>query len=330
MRTAPGVAARIWGGVKPDGYMLMLLGTVALASVLPVRGTAAAIADVAADTGIVLLFLLHGARLSRAAVIDGARNWRLHLAIAAITFAIFPLIGLAIRAVPWIDPMLATGLLFLTLLPSTVQSSIALTAIARGNVAGAVCSASLSNVAGIFVTPLLVALLIGGGQHDYALGSIIPIVAMLLLPFVAGHLSRPWTGATIERHRRVTMLADRGSILLLVYTAFSAAVVGGLWHRVSPGDLAAVVALCALVLAAVLLLSAAIGRWCRFDRADRITLQFCGSKKSLAAGVPMAGVLFAAPQVGAILLPLMLFHQMQLIVCAMLARRYAADAEGAI
>lgn len=325
--TGRGTASRIWANVKPDGYIVLLVGVVVLASVLPVRGAAVAVADGAADTGIVVLFFLHGARLSRQAVLDGARHWRLHLTIAAMTFVLFPVIGLAIRAVPWIDPVLATGLLFLTLLPSTVQSSIALTAVARGNVAAAVCSASFSNLAGIFVTPLLVALLIGGGQHGHAFGSVTTIVAMLLLPFVAGHLLRPWIGATIARHRQATTLVDRGSILLVVYTAFSAAVVGGLWSRVSPGDLGLIVALCAAVLAAVLTLSDAIGRWWGFDRADRITLQFCGSKKSLASGIPMAGVLFAAPQVGAIVLPLMIFHQMQLIVCAMLARRYATRDE---
>ncbi len=325
-------AMRLWASVKPDGYILLLVGMVALASMLPVRGTMATITDVAATAGIVLLFFLHGARLSRQAIIDGARHWRLHLTIAAMTFVIFPILGLAIRAVPGIDPTLATGLLFLTLLPSTVQSSIALTAIARGNVAGAVCSASFSNLAGIFITPVLVALTIhgsGSGQHGFALGSITSIVAMLLLPFVAGHLLRPWIGATIARHKTLTTTVDRGSILLVVYTAFSAAVVGGLWNRVSPGDLAIVVTLAGALLAVVLTISAGIGRLFRFDRADRIALQFCGSKKSLASGVPMAGVLFAAPQVGAIVLPLMIFHQLQLIVCATLARRYAEQAEDA-
>ena len=60
-----------------------------------------------------------------------------------------------------------------------------------------------------------------------------------------------------------------------------------------------------------------------FSKADEITIVFCGSKKSMVSGIPMVKVLFASSAVGAIVLPLMLFHQMQLMVCAVLAQRYA-------
>jgi sodium/bile acid cotransporter 7 len=216
--------------------------------------------------------------------------------------------------------------LFLCLLPSTVQSAIAFTSIARGNVPAAVCSATLSNLAGIIITPVLVGLLMGarakGGGVD--LHSVASIALQLLLPFLLGHLSRPLTAGFLHRHKALVGRVDRGSILLVVYTAFSAAVVEGLWRKLSVGDIALVLGLDAVILAAALVITTWAARILGFSREDEVAIVFCGSKKSLASGVPMAGVLFPAATVGPIIVPLMLFHQMQLMVCAVLARRYAA------
>jgi len=310
-----------------EPFILMLLGTVVLASLLPARGEMATIVGYAADIGIVLLFFLHGAKLSRDAIWAGLRNWKLHLAVLAITFVAFPLFGLGLTALPFVTGPLAAGLLFLTLLPSTVQSSIAFTAIARGNVAAAVCSASFSNLLGILVTPALVALLMNtSGSGGISIESIEAIVLQLLVPFVAGHLLRPWIGAWVTRNKGLLTVVDRGSILLVVYSAFGAAVVEGLWTKLSIGDLILIGLLCAALLAFVLGLTFAVARLMKLPREDAIVLQFCGSKKSLASGVPMAGVLFPPAQVGVILLPVMLFHQLQLIACAIIARRYAESA----
>lgn len=314
---------RLLSRLNIDPFLLLLVSTVALASLLPARGAFAGIAGGIADAGIALLFFLHGARLSRAAIVEGARAWKLHAAVASLTFVLFPLIGLSLSAVPGLDPALARGLLFLTLLPSTVQSSIAFTALAGGNVAAAVCSASFSNLAGIFVTPPLTALLITGKQAGFSTDPVVTIAVQLLLPFLAGHSLRPWIGSFVTRHRKGLGLVDRGSILLVVYTAFGAAVVEGLWHRVSFGELAVIAGLSLAILALVLLAAALLGRWLGFTREDRIVLIFCGSKKSLATGVPLAGVLFSQAQVGMVILPLMFFHQIQLMVCAVLARRLA-------
>jgi len=306
-----------------DTYILMLIGTVVLASLLPARGQVANFAETLATAAIVALFFLHGARLSREAVIEGASNWRLHMIVALITFVIFPLIGLIVHSVPGVPPSVATGLLFLTLLPSTVQSSIAFTALARGNVAAAVCSASFSNLAGIVVTPLLVTALMSAKSGGLSLHAIETILFQLFLPFSTGHLLRPWIGAWVARQKKMLTWVDRGSILLVVYTAFGAAVVKGIWHQVSPKDLAIIALLSGLILACVLTISRFLASRMGFKREDMIVVQFCGSKKSLASGVPMAGVLFSAAQVGAIILPLMFFHQIQLMVCAYLARKYA-------
>jgi len=310
-----------------DKYILMLVGTVLLASIEPARGIMAEIAEWIANAAIVALFFLHGARLSRQAVIEGASNWRLHLVVSVMTFGIFPLIGLAVHALPGIDPGIATGLLFLTLLPSTVQSSIAFTAMARGNVSAAVCSASFSNLAGIVLTPVLVAALMTAKSGGFSLHAVETIVVQLLLPFMAGHLLRPLIADWVMRNKALLTFVDRGSILMVVYTAFGAAVVKGIWHQVSLGDLSVIALLSSAMLAAVLTISFLIARWMRFSPEDSIVLQFCGSKKSLASGVPMAGVLFPAAQVGAVILPLMFFHQIQLMVCAYLARRYATRQE---
>ncbi|GFE74149.1 MULTISPECIES: bile acid:sodium symporter family protein [Novosphingobium] len=310
-----------------DPYLLMLVSTVGLASVLPARGIWAGIAGGVADAGIALLFFLHGAKLSREAILDGARAWKLHLTVACLTFVIFPLLGLGIRAIPGLEPSLATGVLFLTLLPSTVQSSIAFTAIAGGNVAAAVCSASFSNLAGIFITPVLTALLITGKAQGFSTDPIISISLQLLLPFVSGHLLRPWIGGFVQRHKKLLGYTDRGSILLVVYTAFGAAVLEGLWQKVTVQELALIAALSLALLAAIMVIGNVLGRLLGFSHEDRVVILFCGSKKSLATGVPLAGVLFPAAQVGAIILPLMFFHQIQLMVCAVLAKRLAAKAE---
>ena len=316
-----------------DWFIVGLVTAVILATVLPCQGEGAAIFGFITNAAIALLFFLHGAKLSRQAIFDGIGNWRLHLTVLASSFVMFPLIGLALRAGlgHWVSAPMLDGLLFLCLLPSTVQSSIAFTSIAHGNVPAAVCSASASNVLGMFVTPVLVGFLLAselgqnGAGGGISLGAVGGILLQLLAPFILGHLSRPLTEKWIGRHKSVVNLVDRGSILLVVYTAFSAAVVEGLWHRLSVGDLVVIALLDAAVLFFALLATTIGARRLGFDRPDEIAIVFCGSKKSLASGVPMAGVLFPAATVGPMIVPLMIFHQMQLMVCAVLARRYAAS-----
>ncbi|MER7986184.1 bile acid:sodium symporter family protein [Streptomyces noursei] len=311
-----------------DGYLLALLGTVGLAALLPARGAAATAADGASTGAVALLFFLYGARLSTQEAMDGLRHWRLHLTTLACTFLVFPVLGLAARGlVPLVlPPTLYTGLLFLCLVPSTVQSSIAFTSLARGNVAAAICAGSFSSLVGIVVTPLLAGLVLHGDGGGFSAHSLVSIVCQLLLPFVAGQVLRRWVGGFLTRHKKVLGYVDRGSILLVVYAAFSAGMVQGIWHQVSPLRLLCLVGVEAVLLAVMLTLTSYGARKLGFPRADRIAITFAGSKKSLAAGLPMASVLFGA-QAGLAVLPLMLFHQMQLMVCAVLAKRYAAQAD---
>ncbi|MEU3851692.1 bile acid:sodium symporter family protein [Streptomyces sp. NPDC029554] len=309
-----------------DPYILLLLATVGLAALFPARGTGAEVASGASTAAIALLFFLYGARLSTREALDGLRHWRLHVTVLACTFVVFPLLGLASRGlVPVIltDP-LHQGLLFLTLVPSTVQSSIAFTSMARGNVPAAICAGSFSSLVGIIATPLLAASLLGGSAGGFSADALLRIVLQLLVPFLAGQLLRRWIGGFVTRHKKVLALVDRSSILLVVYTAFSQGMVQGIWHRVSPLRLGGLLAVEAVILAVMLLLTWYGGKALGFGREDRITLQFAGSKKSLAAGLPMASVLFGA-QASLAVLPLMLFHQMQLMVCAVIAKRRSHD-----
>lgn len=308
-----------------DPYIAALISTVVLASFLPCRGEAAKVFDVLQDAAICLLFFVHGAKLSREAIMKGSGNWRLHLAVLACTYGMFPALGVAtsVLASGVLPQPLIVGLLFLTLLPSTVQSSIAFTAMAGGDVAAAICSATISNLLGVFITPILVSIFLGGQGNGLSLDVLETIVLQLLLPFFLGHLSRPWTGAFFTKHKMLTTMVDRGSILLVVYTAFSAAVVQGIWHQLSAYDLAVTLVISAIILAIVLSVTRYGARALGFPKVEEIVMVFCGSKKSLASGVPMAGVLFPAATVGAVIIPLMLFHQIQLMACAVLARRYA-------
>ncbi|MEU3038195.1 bile acid:sodium symporter family protein [Streptomyces griseoaurantiacus] len=310
-----------------DPYIVLLLATVGLAALVPARGLAADTVSGASTAAIAFLFFLYGARLSTREAMDGLRHWRLHLTVLICTFVVFPLLGLAARGlVPvLLTHSLYTGLLFLTLVPSTIQSSIAFTSMARGNVPAAICAGSFSSLVGIVVTPLLAAALLGGSGGGFSADSLIKIVLQLLVPFVAGQVLRRWIGGFVTRHKKVLGLVDRGSILLVVYTAFSEGMVRGIWHQVSPARLAGLLGVEAVLLAVMLASTWYGARALGFGREDRIAIQFAGSKKSLASGLPMASVLFGA-QASLAVLPLMLFHQMQLMVCAVIAKRRARDA----
>ena len=314
-----------------DGYLLALIGMVILAALLPASGQAAVVMDWVVKAAIALLFFLYGARMSPAAIGAGLLHWRLQGTVFLSTFLLFPLLGLGLILLMRgsLQPDLLTGMLYLCLLPSTVQSSIAFTSIAGGNVAGALTSASLSNLLGVIVTPLLVALMIGGPETGAGGGihlqSILDIGLQILAPFAVGQLCRPLLKDWLGRHAKLTGLVDRGSILLIVYATFSEGVVAGVWSQVAPMDLAKVIGLNILLLAIVLSLTLMAGRLLKFDKPDRIVILFCGSKKSMATGIPMAGILFAGHAVPLIVLPIMLFHQIQLFACTIIAQRYARE-----
>jgi sodium/bile acid cotransporter 7 len=312
----------IWSRI--DRFLAAILLTVGLACVMPARGEAAVAVGWLTDAAIALLFFMHGAQLSPEAAFLGLRQWRLHTLVFLSTFALFPLLGIAAHVLaPGLLPAsLWPGFLLLTALPSTVQASIAFTSVAGGNVPAALCSASASNLFGIFLTPVIAGYLLASHGPGLSAHSVLAIIVQLLLPFAAGQLLRPWLGGFVTRHARALKFVDYGSILLIVYSAFSHGVVNGIWHQVDAAQLVWLALVNAALLAIVLTTLTFASRWLGFSRADEITIVFCGSKKSLASGLPMASVLVAG-HVSLGVIPVMLFHQIQLIVCASLARRYA-------
>ena len=263
---------------RPDPLITLILLAVILATFFPARGDFAEWFSAATKIAIALLFFLYGARLSTKEALTGIKHWRLHLIILAFTFVVFPLIGIALRpATAVLSPDIYLGILYLTLVPSTVQSSVAFTSVARGNVAGAIVSASASNLVGVVATPALVMLLMSSGSGIKIDSSVFADIAIqLLLPFIIGQLARRWVKETASA--QWTKTVDRFIALR-----------------------------------------------CGFNREDMIAIQFCGTKKSLATGLPMAAVIFGSSNVGLLILPLMIFHQVQLIMCAWLSARYARD-----
>ncbi|GBQ13188.1 bile acid:sodium symporter family protein [Swaminathania salitolerans] len=313
---------------KLDPFLLSLIAAIGLATILPCHGLGATVLAHLTTLCIAIMFFLQGARLQPQAVLESVRDWRLQGSVLACTFLLFPLLGLALRALfpHLLTPDMWQGLLFLCCLPSTVQSSIALTSIARGNVPASICAATLSNLAGIVLTPVLVGMIIrrGGVWSGQA---VIDIATQLLLPFGLGQILHRRLGDWARRNRKLLSLTDRGSIVLVVYTAFSHAVFQGLWHSISLPDLALTAGLDLALLVLVLFLSRLLGRISGFSEESAISLMLCGSKKSLATGVPMANILFPASIVGTVVLPLMIYHQIQLFLCTLLARHLARRPE---
>ena len=314
-----------------DRFTILLFIMVILASFVPVSGQAAEVFSSITTVAIAILFFLHGAKLSREAVVEGLMHWKLHTLVFAFTFALFPIIGLLAKPVlvPLLGQELYWGFLFMCFLPSTVQSSIAFTSVAQGNVAGAVCSASFSNIVGMFITPVLVAFFIlGQSQHGFdPTSSIMQITLLLLVPFILGQILRPWVFPQMKKMPEIVKFFDQGSILMVVYGAFSSAVVAGLWHQVSLTTLLLLIIACSVLLTVVMLLALFVPRWIGFDKADQKTIFFCGSKKTLASGVPMAQILFIGQPIGMIVLPIMIFHQIQLMVCGIVANMWSKQVE---
>ncbi|HKS35273.1 MAG TPA: bile acid:sodium symporter family protein [Enterobacteriaceae bacterium] len=312
-----------------DPFTLTLIAVVLLASFFPATGGFVPFFEGLTTAAIALLFFMHGAKLSREAIVAGGSHWRLHLWVMCSTFILFPALGVLFA---WWAPInvsqeLYTGFLYLCILPATVQSAIAFTSLAGGNVAAAVCSASASSLLGIFLSPLLVGLLMDMHGAEGNLEQVGKIMLQLLLPFVLGHLSRPWIGDWVSRNKKWISKTDQTSILLVVYSAFSEAVVNGIWHKVGAGSLLFIVVVSIVLLAIVIAVNIFVARKCGFNKADEITIVFCGSKKSLANGIPMANILFPTSVIGMMVLPLMIFHQIQLMVCAVMARRYKRQSE---
>ena len=307
-----------------DRFTAGLLIAILCAVLIPCRGWGETLFRHLGDMAVMLLFFLYGAKLSRRAVVEGMLHWKLQGLVACSTFILFPLVGFLILlfAKPFLTSELSIGILYVCFLPSTVQSSIAFTSIAGGNVAAAVCSASVSSLLGVFLTPLFVGLFLNVGGTGLSWVSFMDICLVILFPFVAGQVAQKWIGNWVRQHKNITGWTDQSTIWIIIYTAFSHAVVQGVWGNISGESLGSVLVVCAILLLTIISLTSWLSKIFGFNREDRISIIFCGSKKSMATGIPMMNVLFAGSPLGIIVIPLMVFHQMQLMVCAVLARRW--------
>jgi len=309
----------------PDHFVLLILGALALAWILPVRGQALGLAQAIIYVGIFLLFFLHGLRLPRSEVVKAGRAWQVQAAMMGFIFVAMPLAGwgLASLAAPMLPPLLLAGVIYVAILPSTVQSAISYSSIAGGNVAASVVGAALSNLAGIMLTPLLAALLLGGiAGVSMDSGVVFKIATMLLLPFALGQLAQGWLGAWVAKQKTLLSLFDRGVILLAVYISFAGAVVSGALTALDIEILAALSLVLAILLGFAFGGTMLLGGVLKLARDDRLSLIFAGAHKSIATGAPMAAILFGT-EAGLIILPAILYHIAQLILSAPLASRLA-------
>ena len=310
-----------------------MVATVILALFFPQLGVADGPLHLSTVTeyGIALVFFLHGANLERQKLVTGLKNWRVHLLIQTTTFVVCPILGLilyfSLKTV--LPEYLLLGFFFLGALPSTVSSSVAMTALARGNVPVAVFNATLSGLLGMIITPALMSIVTAtGGSNFSIIDAIIDIAVTLLLPFVLGQLARPVLKSLLTRYKSIISRIDRTVILLIVFSSFAESTAGGIWSQFSITEFAVTIILVLVFLGVAFTYTIFTSKRLSLPLEDESATVFCGSTKSLANGAPIAHILFAGnPNLGLIMLPLMLYHQLQLMACAVMAQRYARRTE---
>jgi len=317
-----------WKRFKPDTFLMIIVGTAIVGTLLPVHGVGTTIGTWVSRVMVGLLFFLYGTRLEPRETINGLKHWRLHSVILSCTYIVFPIIGIALSPLlrNIVSPDLYRGILWICVVPGTIQSAVNFTSIARGNVAGAVVSSSLSNMLGVVFTPLLAMLMMSTTGLVIQASSILDIVYQVLAPFVLGQLLRRWCAGFVLGHPKLKYF-DQATIAGVVYLAFSNAITQHVWSRTNVGQVLLIVAIDLVILAIMLWFTWHAAGWLHFNRRDQIAIQFCATKKSLTSGVPMAYVIFPAATVGLIVLPLMIFHQSQLMACSALAGKYATRDE---
>ncbi|MDZ4307744.1 bile acid:sodium symporter family protein [Allopontixanthobacter sp.] len=304
---------------------LLVLATL-LASLFPATGPYRDGAQLVSNAAVFLLFFLNGMRLSRRDVARGMANWRYLSVLALWSFGALALVGLGFaRGMEGlVPPLVALGFLYLGVLPSTVQSATAYTSMAGGNVAIAVVAAALLNILGVFVSVPIFAALGGGAEAELGTSGLVKIFLVLILPFALGQMLQSRGGQFVHDHPVLIRGMDRAAISIAVYVAFSGAVEQGIWGLLDAASwgwlLGGLIAMLTAAYGGAWLLGGAM----RLDRADRIAFLFGGGHKSVAMGAPLALVLFPAATAGLILVPLLIYHLLQLVVSAPLANRLSA------
>lgn len=313
-----------------DGFLLALIGMIVLAWLWPFPGMQESPVPLGTIStyAVSVIFFFYGLRLSPEKLLAGLVNWKLHVVVHMSTFLLFPLIALALR--PLFEgndeEMIWMGIFFLTALPSTVSSSVVMVSIARGNIPAAIFNSSVSSLIGVFITPLWMGMIMEAGPEHFDLGTVVGKLALqVLLPVIAGIMLNKRWGHVAEKYKKYIRYFDQSSILLIVYTSFCESFGAHLFRDFAPLNLLLLGLGMIMMFFAVYFLLTLLCRFFGFNREDRITAVFCGSKKSLVQGAVMSKVLFSGAQAGIILLPIMLYHALQLIAASVLAQRFARD-----
>lgn len=306
---------------KIDPFIVAILLAFAVGLLWPAPDAIRNGISFAGDILVAILFFLYGLRLRTTEVLAGLTSWKVQGLIFASTYIVFPIIGLV--SYPLVEPILgegfATGFLYLAFLPSTIQSSVTFTSIARGDTAGAVCAATLSNVIGMFLTPVYV--LVFMNIEGASAGSITNVLTQLLLPFIVGQFLQPVLGNRIRKHATPLRIYDQGTVVVIVLAAVADSTAANTWDGVTVWQIGALILISSVLLAIILAFTWYTSGWLKIDRGGRIAVLMCGSKKSLATGLPMAQAIFPAAVIGPIAVPVIIFHQIQLLVCAVIASR---------
>ncbi|WP_068717662.1 bile acid:sodium symporter family protein [Vibrio tritonius] len=319
--------------IKKEWFLASMVVAIGLAVITPNLGKSDGVLhlNIVTEFGIAIVFFLHGLGMSPKAIKAGLANWKLHVYVQLATFVVYPLLWVIFGSsfLKFMPAALAFGFCYLFSLPSTISSSVTMTSVGKGNVPGAIFNASLSTILGVFITPALIQAFMGlqGVQLDL-MGSVISIAKMLLIPMIVGQLLRPYLSDWATRHKAIVGKVDKYVIILIVYNAFCDSVNNGIWSQFSLELLASSIVICFIVLMIMVHGIQWGARKVGFVLPDEVAAVFCGTKKTLAAGIPMAKVIFGAdPNLGMLLLPIMLYHPMQIFYCAILANRYAKQAE---
>ena len=315
--------------IKLDKFVLAILVAIVVAYFFPQWGIATSPIplDTISAVGIALIFFLYGLKLSPQKLKAGLGNYKLHLLVQACTFLVFPLVVLLFR--PLIQnaehELLWLSFFFLAALPSTVSSSVVMVSIAKGNIPAAIFNASISGIIGIVITPLWMGLFIDDMQTDFDFTEIyMNLVLQILAPVILGLLLQRFWGAFIQKHTKKLTLFDKSIILLIIYKSFATSFNDGIFSGVSLFDLAILVVGVLFLFVLVYMLTGRIATALGFSIEDRITAQFCGTKKSLVHGTVFSKIIFGGmPGLGLVLLPLMIFHASQIMIISAIASRFA-------
>lgn len=313
--------------IRIDSFVIAIIISIILAYFFPQLGASNSSVpiDLISSLGISLIFLFYGLSLSTEAIKSGLKNWKLHISVQASTFILFPL--LILPFFPLVKDtsyeLLWLAFLFMAALPSTVSSSVVMVAMAKGNLTGAIFNASISGIIGIILTPLWLMPFIKQTDVPFDFSSIyIQLISEIVIPLVMGLVLRKFLGAWAQKNKVTLNKFDKLIILLIIYKSFVHSFEDQIFSSVSILEMLIMLGLVLILFFIIYATTGWIGKLLKFNHADQITNQFCGTKKSLVHGTVFSETLFGQTNiVGIMLLPLMMYHALQILIISVIAAK---------